>query len=142
MIKLKAKIIDHVQLSVSDIERSIKFYTTLFDFEIYKYNKPHKSFAVIGNQDLKLCLHNRPDIDYYDTGTIVHFGLEIENWDDVLDKLAKMDISHVPPFTWEDGAESIYITDPDLTEIELVKIRGAGLKVQDEDFDPFKGLSV
>ena len=93
----KAKLvgINHVALAVGDIEEALKFYGSIFDFEIR--SKDHENaFLDMGDQFLALFSKNyRPFED-----DIRHFGLVVDDRTDVIElaKKAGAKLSHKTPF--------------------------------------------
>lgn len=72
----KAKLvgINHVALSVGDVDEALKFYGSIFDFEI-KSNDGKKAFLNIGDQFLALF-----SFDYQPHEDMVrHFGLVVDD---------------------------------------------------------------
>ena len=57
-----------------------------------------------------------------------HFGLHVENFDDIISKCTEMGITifYGGPLNWEKST-SIYIQDPNSYEIELSKVFGGGI---------------
>ena len=90
MNNLKAKSIDHINMKVKNLEKSIEFYKNLFGFEIKQEDNPNKidvPSKIIGNQSIKLCLYEVPNMKA--EGGINHFGFNIANFEDVIKKLSK-----------------------------------------------------
>ena len=75
-------------MKVKNLEQSIEFYKNLFGFEVKKKeNEPNKLEApskIIGNDSIKLCMYEMPDMR--PEGGIAHFGFNIENFDEVISK--------------------------------------------------------
>lgn len=129
MDKLDATSIDHVNMKVKNLEKSIIFYQDLFDFQIKQENNPNKSdipSKIIGNDSIKLCLYEVPDMK--PEGGIAHFGFHIANFNDILKKCQelKIEILYGGEVDWE-KSKSVYILDPSGYEIELSEIEGGGL---------------
>ena len=53
---LKISGIDHINIEVNDLKKSIMFYMNLFGFEIRK-KQPEENSVIIGNDEVKLCLY-------------------------------------------------------------------------------------
>lgn len=127
---IRAKSMDHVNMKVKDLKQSVSFYKNLFGFEIRKEdNSPNKldtPSQIIGNDAIKLCLYEDPDM--IPEGGIAHFGFHVENYDEVLDRCKEYNIEvlYDGPIKFE-KSESIYIKDPNGYDIELSKISGGGL---------------
>ena len=78
MNSLKATSIDHVNMKVKNLNQSVEFYKNLFGFEIKQeenQNKIDVPSKIIGNDAIKLCLYEVPDMS--PEGGIAHFGFNI-----------------------------------------------------------------
>jgi predicted enzyme related to lactoylglutathione lyase len=129
MINLKATLIDHINMKVKNMEESIKFYKDLFGFEIKQEENPNKNDVpskIIGNNSIKLCMYEVPEMS--PEGGIAHFGFNIENFDEVIAKCKELDVQilYGGPIVWS-KSKSIYIVDPSGYELELSQIPGGGL---------------
>ena len=122
---LKATSMDHVNMSVKNLEESVKFYKNLFGFEIKK-EQPDQKSKIIGNDSIKLCLYEDPDMK--PEGGIAHFGFHIQNFDDIMQKCKSLGVTiyYDGPVQFE-KSRSIYISDPSGYDIELSEIPGGGL---------------
>ena len=129
MDNLKATSIDHVNMKVKNLEQSVEFYKNLFGFEIKQEENANKLDApskIIGNDTIKLCLYEVPDMS--PEGGIAHFGFNVANFDKVIAKCEELEIEvlYGGIVNWE-KSKSIYIVDPSGYEIELGEIPGGGL---------------
>ena len=122
---LKATSMDHVNMSVKNLEESVKFYKNLFGFEIKK-EQPEQKSKIIGNDSIKLCLYEDPDMK--PEGGIAHFGFHIQNFDDIMQKCKSLGVTiyYDGPVQFE-KSRSIYISDPSGYDIELSEMSGGGL---------------
>ena len=122
---LKATSMDHVNMSVKNLEESVKFYKNLFGFEIKK-EQPEQKSKIIGNDSIKLCLYEDPDMK--PEGGIAHFGFHIQNFDDIMQKCKSLGVTiyYDGPVQFE-KSRSIYISDPSGYDIELSEMPGGGL---------------
>ena len=127
---LRATAIDHINMKVKSLEKSVKFYNDLFGFEVKvednfpnKLNVPSK---IIGNDSVILCLYEVPDMS--PEGGITHFGLHIRNFEKILEKCKELgvEVLYDGPVTFDDS-KSVYILDLDGYVIELSEIFGGGL---------------
>ncbi len=124
MSYLKALSIDHANMNVKNLEESVDFYSTLFGFELKK-DQPDQQSKIIGNETIKLCLYELPDLIF--TKGINHIGFHIENFDEIVEKCKTLKISM--PYgviEWE-SSRSVYIIDPNGYEVELSEVQGGGL---------------
>ena len=127
---LKATAIDHINMKVKSLEKSVKFYKDLFGFEVKvennfpnKLNVPSK---IIGNDSILLCLYEVPDMS--PEGGITHFGFHVRNFEEIADKCKEfgVEILYGGLVTFDDS-KSFYIADIDGYVIELSEIFGGGL---------------
>ena len=129
MVRLRAASIDHVNMKVKNLDESVRFYNDLFGFEVKQEVNPNKidvPSKIIGNESIKLCMYEVPDMS--PDGGIAHFGFNIENYEEVLEKCKEMkvEILYGGPIDWE-KSQSVYIVDPSGYELELSKVLGGGL---------------
>ncbi len=129
MSNLKATSIDHVNMKVKNLEQSVEFYKNLFGFEIKQEENANKLDApskIIGNDTIKLCLYEVPDMS--PEGGIAHFGFNIANFNQAIEKCKELgvEILYGGIVDWE-KSKSVYIVDPSGYEIELGQVSGGGL---------------
>jgi catechol 2,3-dioxygenase-like lactoylglutathione lyase family enzyme len=109
---------------VKDLEESVNFYNELFGF-VEKKDQADQTSKIIGNDDIKLCLYENPDLEIGDG--LNHFGFHVENFEDIVEKCQAMEIAM--PYgivNWE-KSRSVYIVDPSGYEVELSEVNGGGL---------------
>jgi len=127
---LKATSMDHVNMNVKNLTQSVEFYKNLFGFEIRKAdNSPNKLDApsqIIGNDSIKLCLYEDPQMST--GGGIAHFGFHVANFDQIMDKCKELNVEvlYGGPVEFE-KSRSVYIKDPSGYDIELSEVSGGGL---------------
>ncbi len=129
MDNLHAASIDHVNMKVKNLEKSVDFYKNLFGFEIKQEENPNKTDVpskIIGNDAIKLCLYEVPEMS--PEGGIAHFGFNIANFDEIISKCKELDVQilYGGEIDWE-KSKSVYIVDPSGYEVELGQISGGGL---------------
>ena len=129
MNSLKATSIDHVNMKVKNLEQSVKFYKNLFGFEIKQEENANKldvPSKIIGNDTIKLCMYEIPDMS--PEGGIAHFGFNVANFNEVIEKCKELgvEVLYGGIVDWE-TSKSVYIVDPSGYEIELGKVPGGGL---------------
>lgn len=129
MNNLNAASIDHVNMKVKDLEKSVEFYKNLFGFEIKQEENSNKLDApskIIGNDTIKLCLYEIPEMS--PEGGIAHFGFNVTNFNEIIQKCKELgvEVLYGGPVEWE-KSKSVYIKDPSGYEIELGEISGGGL---------------
>jgi catechol 2,3-dioxygenase-like lactoylglutathione lyase family enzyme len=127
---LKATSMDHVNMNVKNLTKSVEFYKNLFGFEIRKAdNSPNKLDApsqIIGNDSIKLCLYEDPQMST--SGGIAHFGFHVANFDQIMNKCKELNVEvlYGGPVEFE-KSRSVYIKDPSGYDIELSEVSGGGL---------------
>lgn len=129
MVVLDATLIDHVNMKVKNLEQSVEFYKNLFGFEVKQEDNPNKidvPSKIIGNDSIKLCMYEIPDMS--PEGGIAHFGFNISNFDEIIKKCEELGVKilYGGPVDWE-KSKSVYIVDPSGYEIELGENPGGGL---------------
>ena len=126
-MNLKVNGIDHLNMEVVNLNETVEFYNKLFGFKVIK-EQPEENSKIIGNEKVKLCLYERGDFHGYTKKGFHHFGLHIENFEDVMQKCREMEIEiyYGGPLKWEKSS-SIYIKDLNGYEIELAEVFGGGL---------------
>lgn len=119
--------IDHLNMDVKDLKETVEFYQKLFGFEVIK-EQPEQDSKIIGNEKVKLCLYENPDLNEYKKNGFNHFGFHINNFEEVIEKCTELgiEIFYGGPIKWEKSS-SIYIKDPNGYEIELAEVFGGGL---------------
>lgn len=119
--------LDHLNLSVKNLDETVDFYSKLFGFSVLK-EQPEQDSKIIGNDKVKLCLYQSDDLQVSQNSGFNHFGFHIENFEDIITICKEMNIEifYGGPIEWEKSS-SIYIADPNGYEIELSKKFGGAL---------------
>ena len=124
---LKATRIDHVNMTVKDLDATLAFYQKLFGFTIRKDQHPSYESYIIGNDDIKLCLYEDKDLVVGEG--LNHFGFHVDNFDEIVATCKQMGVEM--PYgvvEWEEKkSRSVYIVDPSGYEIELSEIQGGAI---------------
>ena len=118
--------LEHANLTVSDLDRSIAFYCDLLDLQV-RWKGPidgDRVGAHVGDDHCYLALFQataggtvRSD---YERPGINHFGFVVDNLADARRRLERLGATvHFEP-DYEPGRR-IYLTDPDGHEVELVE---------------------
>ena len=126
-MNLKVNGIDHLNMEVINLNKTLEFYNQLFGFTVLK-EQPEENSQIIGNEKVKLCLYEIENFQGYTKKGFHHFGLHIENFEEIMRKCADMgiEIFYGGPLKWEKST-SVYIKDPNGYEIELTEVFGGGL---------------
>ncbi|MEE9162552.1 MAG: VOC family protein [Candidatus Neomarinimicrobiota bacterium] len=121
---LNATAIDHVNMTVKNLDESVSFFQRLFGFETVQ-DQPEQDSKIIGNGSIKLCLYEDPNLEI--GAGINHYGFHVENFDAVVEKCRALGVP-MPYDTVDWGrSRSVYIIDPSGYEIELSEVPGGGL---------------
>ncbi len=128
--------IDHISLSVKDLDESIKWYGEIFGFEkVEEGVAADRKWAIIACKDYMLCMNEYPQKvmteEKFDIAhqKIYHFGLRINNrklWEEKIDKL-KLHIEYGGAYQYPHSV-SWYLIDPTGHEIEISYTEGKALK--------------
>ena len=108
---LVPKGIDHVSVLVSDLQRSVAFYQSLFGLSVLSEDKPH-NIVRLGRQHVIISLRTEAP-----QGTIDHFGVAVENFnkDAVAALLRRRGLE--PQENWQYG---FHTKDPDGAVVQFV----------------------
>jgi catechol 2,3-dioxygenase-like lactoylglutathione lyase family enzyme len=122
--------LEHVNLTVSDVERSLKFYGDVFDFKLRWRGTIDGGLpaAHVGGDAFYLALFEtdaggRAPYDYGAVG-VNHYGFVVDDLDEVLGRLAGLGIDCHLMGGYEPGRRA-YFFDPDGVEVEVVEYAGA-----------------
>ncbi len=118
--------LEHVNLTVSDLDRSIAFYTELFGYEVRWQGTltDGRPAAHVGDDRHYIALFQssadgRSTVDYTAVG-MNHVGFVVESIDRVKSTLQALGVEPVAEHDYEPG-QRLYFYDPDGIEIELVE---------------------
>jgi len=127
---LKINHLDHINLFVSDLDKSVEFYQRYFGFKTFQQGVAFESknkYKIIGLRGkLYLCLYESHE--KFEIAGINHIGLNLDNFDEAFTylKQEKVDFLYDGVNQYE-NSRSFYIQDPDGYEIELSDVFGGGL---------------
>ncbi|HOW82104.1 MAG TPA: VOC family protein [Spirochaetota bacterium] len=110
--------VNHIGITVSNLNNSINFYKELFDFEIADKSTEGQVFLKMG--DIVLCLY---EVEGYKNQEGIKnricFYVDEEDFDDALDELEESEIEIVyGPENLRNGRSVVFL-DPDRNQIEL-----------------------
>lgn len=126
--------IDHLNLKVKNLDKTIEFYKQLFNFEVKESGFSQMSgmpFKIIGiTNKLMLCLYEDKEFQK-PCSTLGHIGLNIDFKKNMIEFLKENHIHinyyHPSGITTYPHSQSIYIEDPNGYELELTNNFGGGL---------------
>jgi catechol 2,3-dioxygenase-like lactoylglutathione lyase family enzyme len=111
--------INHIGITVSDLDRSIKFYRDLFDFEtIEKLGSTGVAYLRVA--DMVIGLYESGSYKgSEDSRNKISFFVDEEDFDDAVEELKNLDVTIVHgPENLRNG-QSVIFLDPDGNQIEL-----------------------
>ena len=119
-------LLEHVNLTVSDLDRSVGFYRDLFDFKLRWRGKTAdgRNAAHVGDDRCYVALFEaehpgRAVRDYADIG-MNHFGFIVDDLRVMKTRLASRGVTPHSEQEYEPGRR-LYFLDPDGIEVELVE---------------------
>jgi catechol-2,3-dioxygenase len=133
--------IDHINMCVTNLKRSIAFYHDVFGFEIKEDHRELKKYpwVTLGVPNVAyLILYETDEAKESHDMRIVHFGFALkpgEQIDVVLDRIlragieTKTDSDGKPLIAHYDKSSSIYLSDPDGYALDVSIKFGGGLDV-------------
>lgn len=117
--------IDHLNISVNNLDQTVKFYHELFGLDIEEEGLAMDQvtpYKIIGRNDFHLCLYEKPSLKKEDIlqSPVDHFGFRIDDPEDFKSRCKKMgiafnyggEIHHSVSSSW-------YVNDPSGYEIEV-----------------------
>jgi catechol 2,3-dioxygenase-like lactoylglutathione lyase family enzyme len=122
--------IEHVNLTVSDLQRSIDFYRRLFGWDVrwQGATRDGTPAAHIGDERYYVAMFEAPQpgkwSDDYTAVGLNHFGLVVDDLEVMKQRLSELGAAHGDEQDYEPGRR-IYFTDPDGIEVELVQYETA-----------------
>ncbi len=131
--------IDHINLTVSDLDKSVAFYNDTFGLGIREdHRDDERPYVIVGKPGVGfMALHQRPPSPKSDTGRrrgrINHWGFVVDDFDSLIERLERHGVPVLYSDNGSDGiidypnSSSVYVADPDGTEIELTSRFGGGL---------------
>ena len=119
--------LEHVNFTVSDLDRSIDFYSRLFGFKVrWKGTVDDGRLAAhVGDDRQYLALFEAASpgqvrIDMTEVG-LNHFGFVVESLDEMKSRLAELGVSTHAEHDYKPGRR-LYFFDSDGIEVELVEL--------------------
>jgi catechol 2,3-dioxygenase-like lactoylglutathione lyase family enzyme len=117
--------LEHVNLTVADLDRSVAFYRHLLDWDVrWEGQSLHGRAAHVGDDDTYLALFEVPDRTRgtgaaYDHVGFNHVGFVVDDLDDARDRLRVAGAEITSEMDYDPGVH-VYFLDPDGYEVELV----------------------
>ena len=119
--------IDHVNLQVSNLEKSIEFWKELLGFDVLE-TIPEQKGAIIGTKAAMLALYEKENLGRIKKHGFSHVSFHISNFDDAVQLCEEKGITilYEGVVRWP-YSQSLYIKDPDGYEIELSQKWGGAI---------------
>ncbi|MFT6632986.1 MAG: catechol 2,3-dioxygenase-like lactoylglutathione lyase family enzyme [Bacteriovoracaceae bacterium] len=127
---LKVNGIDHININVKNLNKSIEFYQSVFGFKVMEKGISTMSgapYAIIGvSKKAMLAIYESKDL--LPATRLNHLGFNIENFEEISEiaKKFKIKVANYGLVEYP-NSKSIYIFDPDDNEIELSSVFTGGL---------------
>lgn len=124
--------IDHLNLTVKNLDKSVNFYKKVFNFDVHEEgNFNGTPFKIIGiSQKAMLCLYENKNLENKKSN-INHIGFNIDFYENIVEDLenlnVKLEYYNGKAIIQYPMSRSIYIHDPDGNEIELSSKLAGGL---------------
>ncbi len=126
---MKVKQLDHINLTVANLEATIDWYGRVFGFEVVERDvKNGVNWAVIRSGEAMLCIYEHSASQFHDrfelakrgTHAVSHFALRIEDADEWIDTMRREGItpSYGGVIEWP-HSKAWYVNDPTGYEIEI-----------------------
>lgn len=115
--------LNHVALHVADVERSVQFYRDvllLAPIPRPAFPFPGAWFRLGTDQELHLIGERQQDVVSHNRGN--HFALQVDDLDAWETHLTSRGVSYLPRRLRPDGAEQLFVIDPDGHYVELCRL--------------------
>ena len=113
--------VNHINLAVSDLKASVKFYSDLFDFEII--DDSHKGYVVMTLDPIKIKLIKVDKVENQLSAIkqpSLSFIMDVDDFTEAITEIEEKKISIVRgPEATESGGETLIFKDPDNNLIEI-----------------------
>jgi len=111
----------HLAIAVNDIERTLTFYSQVFDMQTMYHEKGFLQLTTPGSNDI-LVFEEKKDGPIGETGGIAHFGFRLKNPADIDEILNRVVIAGgiiIDKGEFVPGSPYIFFKDPDGYEVEV-----------------------
>lgn len=119
----------HVMIRVKDVDKSLEFYTKLFDMNLVRTIKLDDSVLYFlsdedGQTQIELTANFEvPEGGYKNGDAFGHFAFGVKSMDEFTKKLHSLGYEYLyePFYLYEAGSKIAFIKDPDNNEIEIIE---------------------
>ena len=131
---MRVKKLLHTRMRVSDLDQTIRFYTTVLGLEVLERKTSprgsHLAFLKVPNSDELIELTSFPPSGLVQVQEdLVHLAFQVDNLDDAIASLNAQGVKITDgPTETASGSRFIFIDAPDGYEIELIE-RPAGVAI-------------
>ena len=118
---MKIAQLNHVALHVADVEESVRFYGTVLQLRSIPrpaFRFPGAWFRLGEDQELHLIGERAEPVHSHNRGN--HFALAVDDLNAWEQHLTELGVPHFPRKLRPDGAEQLFLRDPDGHFVELV----------------------
>lgn len=134
--------IDHINMCVTNLERSIAFYRDVFGFELKEDHRGLEKYPWVNlgiSGAAYLVLYETQEAAISRDRRIIHFGFALKTPERMDELLARLARAGIRPKTNSDGTQmiahyekssSVYLSDPDGYEIDVSLAFGGGIDAQ------------
>jgi catechol 2,3-dioxygenase-like lactoylglutathione lyase family enzyme len=119
----------HVSLNVTDLQRSLSFYTAVFGTEPARVRPGYAKFD-LDSPPLNLALNEMPAVRLGAGSPLNHLGIQVETTDDVLAAQQRLQAAGLASFDEMETTccyavqDKIWVTDPDGNRWEVFAVKG------------------
>ena len=126
-----AQCIDHVNLSVRDLDVSVDFYSRLLGLELKEWGENGTRWGILGARDrFYVCFFEVPNGEFHQHDIhINHVGFVVDDLDETVRRIHDLGLQlefNDAPIAWP-RSRSAYVKDPDGIMIEFTNRFGGGL---------------
>ncbi len=119
---MKGRKIDHINITVPNIEKAIEFYTNVMGFEVANRFKKEKEFVFITNGDITYELMENPNLKEGIVDHIAYVSKDIEkDYEHFLNLGLTTTTLNYVDFLFENGVNYFFISGAGSEKIEFIK---------------------
>jgi len=111
----------HLAIAVRNVERTMKFYQSVFDMQVMYHENDFIQLTTLGCNDI-LVFEQKKNKPIGETGGIAHFGFRLKNPDDIEEIITKVKEAGgtvIRKGEFVPGSPYVFFKDPDGYEVEV-----------------------